>query len=126
MANQNNPPRTETAAQAAQQARPADADAAAEPSAAAAGSASGSSDRELGFDQVLDRLRQVVSRLEQGSLSLEQALLAFEDGVRLSRRGGEILDQAEQRVELLLRGEDGDRRQPLGPQPAPASPPAAD
>lgn len=70
-------------------------------------------ERELGFDQVLERLRQVVGRLEQGNLSLEQALVAFEDGVRLSRRGGEILDLAEQRVELLLRTEDGERRQPL-------------
>jgi exodeoxyribonuclease VII small subunit len=81
-------------------------------------------ERELGFDQVLERLRQVVARLEQGSLSLEQALVAFEDGVRLSRRGGEILDQAEQRVELLLRGEEGERRQPLqSPAPAPGHAP---
>lgn len=71
-------------------------------------------DRELGFDQILDRLRLVVGRLEQGNLSLEQALVAFEEGVRLSRRGTAILDAAEQRVELLVRDEDGsERRQPL-------------
>lgn len=76
---------------------------------------------ELGFDQVLDRLRQVVLRLEQGSLSLEQALLAFEDGVRLSRRGSAILDAAEQRVELLIQQDDGsERRQPF-PTGNPAS-----
>ena len=76
---------------------------------------------ELGFDQVLDRLRQVVLRLEQGSPSLEQALLAFEDGVKLSRRGSAILDAAEQRVELLIQQEDGsERRQafPASPNPA--------
>lgn len=72
------------------------------------------SGQELGFDQVLDRLRQVVLRLEQGSLSLEQALLAFEDGVMLSRRGSAILDAAEQRVELLIQQDDGsERRQPF-------------
>jgi exodeoxyribonuclease VII small subunit len=72
------------------------------------------SGEELGFDQILDRLRQVVQRLEQGNLPLEQALKAFEEGVRLSRRGSAILDAAEQRVELLLRDEDGsERRQPL-------------
>ncbi len=76
-----------------------------EPSAAA---------EELGFDQVLERLRTVVSRLEQGNLPLEQALKAFEDGVRLSRRGSSILDAAEQRVELLQRDDDGqERRQPM-------------
>jgi exodeoxyribonuclease VII small subunit len=56
-----------------------------------------------GFDQVLAHLRSVVERLEGGNLSLEQSLAAFEEGVRLSRRGAEILDAAESRVELLLR-----------------------
>ncbi len=70
---------------------------------------------ELGFDQVLDRLRQVVLRLEQGSPSLEQALLAFEDGVKLSRRGSAILDAAEQRVELLIQQEDGSERRQAFP-----------
>ncbi len=69
--------------------------------------------REPGFDQVLDRLRQVVTRLEQGNLSLEQSLVMFEEGVKLSRRGSEVLDAAERRVEVLVRGDDGmDRPQP--------------
>jgi exodeoxyribonuclease VII small subunit len=63
-----------------------------------------------GFDVVLERLRGVVEKLEAGSLSLEQSLAAFEEGVRLSRRGAEILDQAEKRVELLTRGDDGAER----------------
>ena len=64
-------------------------------------------DSSSGFDRVLERLRQVVARLEQGNLSLEQSLLAFEEGVGLSRRGADILDAAERRVEILIRGEDG-------------------
>jgi exodeoxyribonuclease VII small subunit len=72
-------------------------------------------DSSLGFDRTLERLRQVVARLEQGNLSLEQSLLAFEEGVGLSRRGAEILDAAERRVEILIRGEDGAARpQPFG------------
>ncbi len=62
---------------------------------------------EGGFDQVVARLRAVVEKLEAGSLGLEEALAAFEEGVRLSRRGAEILDQAERRVEVLTRGADG-------------------
>jgi exodeoxyribonuclease VII small subunit len=65
-------------------------------------------DGELGFDQVVVRLREVVDRLEQGSLSLEEALRAYEDGVGLARRGHELLDAAEKRVELLVRGARGD------------------
>jgi exodeoxyribonuclease VII small subunit len=70
--------------------------------------------QELGFDQAIERLRQIVSKLEQGSLPLEQALQAFEEGVALARRGSSILDAAELRVEQLLQGADGaDVRKPL-------------
>ncbi len=62
---------------------------------------------ELGFDQVLVRLRGVVEQLEGGQLSLELALAAFEEGVRLSRQGAQILDGAEHRVEVLMRDESG-------------------
>ena len=65
------------------------------------------------FDQLLTALRQVVERLEGGSLSLEQSLAAFEDGVRLSRRGAQMLDAAEHRVEVLLRDDAGERAVPF-------------
>jgi exodeoxyribonuclease VII small subunit len=60
-----------------------------------------------GFDQVLASLRGVVERLEGGNLSLEQSLAAFEEGVRLSRRGAQILDAAEHRIDVLLKDESG-------------------
>jgi exodeoxyribonuclease VII small subunit len=66
-----------------------------------------------GFDRVIERLRGVVEKLEAGSLSLEESLAAFEEGVRLSRRGTEILDQAERRVEMLTRGEGGEQVVPF-------------
>jgi exodeoxyribonuclease VII small subunit len=60
-----------------------------------------------GFDSVLQQLRGVVEKLEGGNLSLEQSLQAFEEGVKLARQGSQILDSAEERVELLLRDEGG-------------------
>lgn len=79
-----------------------------------------------GFDQVIARLRGVVERLETGSLGLEQALGAFEEGIRLSRRGAEILDQAERRVEQLTRGSDGRLEvSPLPPAATGSSPSGA-
>ena len=82
-------------------------------------------DRELGFDQVLERLHKIVSRIEQGSLPLEQALTLFEDGVRLSRRGSAILDATEQRIELLVRGEDGSEESRPLTAPSASPPPAS-
>lgn len=56
------------------------------------------------FDELLTKLRSIVERLESGNLSLEDSLRHFEDGMSLCRRGAEILDGAEKRVETLLAG----------------------
>ena len=58
------------------------------------------------FEDILARLGSVVDKLEAGDLPLEDSLLLFEEGVRLSRLGAARLDEAERRVERLLRGED--------------------
>ena len=59
------------------------------------------------IDVVLEQLEQVVDQLESGDLPLEQALARFEEGVKLARQGGTMLDAIERRVEVLLahRGE---------------------
>ncbi len=75
-----------------------------------AGSATSDGDKAEPFDQILARLRGVVERLEGGQLSLEEALAAFEEGVRLARRGNQVLDAAERRVEVLTRGPAGEVR----------------
>src|SRR5690348_12790779 len=62
---------------------------------------------ELGFDQILSRLREVVTRLESGELSLEQSLLVYEEGVQLARRGQQLLVTAERRVEILVSASGG-------------------
>jgi exodeoxyribonuclease VII small subunit len=73
-----------------------------------AGAANGSAGGpELGFDQILARLREVVIRLESGDLSLEQSLLIYEEGVQLARRGQQLLSSAEKRVEILVSASGG-------------------
>jgi exodeoxyribonuclease VII small subunit len=68
---------------------------------------------EEGFDRVLERLKVIVDKLEQGSLSLEESLRTFEEGVALARKGHAILDSAEKRVELLVRGPEGEQVVPF-------------
>jgi exodeoxyribonuclease VII small subunit len=60
-------------------------------------------EEELSFEAALGRLEQVVERLESGDLELEAALEAFESGVALARRCAGQLDDARQRVEVLVR-----------------------
>lgn len=70
-------------------------------------------DAEPGFDEIVVALRDVVDRLEQGNLGLEDSLKAYEQGVGLARRGHELLDQAEKRVELLVRAARGEGDPPV-------------
>ncbi|ORM74287.1 exodeoxyribonuclease VII small subunit [Pantoea wallisii] len=56
----------------------------------------------VSFESALQQLEQIVSRLESGELPLEDALNEFERGVQLARNGQQTLQQAEQRVQILL------------------------
>jgi exodeoxyribonuclease VII small subunit len=60
-----------------------------------------------GFEAVLRRLEDLVRRLEGGDLGLEEALKTFEEGTVLSRRAVAMLDEADARLEVLLRRDDG-------------------
>lgn len=59
------------------------------------------------FEASLQKLEQIVTKLEEGDLSLEESLELFEDGVKLSRECQGKLDQAERRIEILLKDQDG-------------------
>jgi exodeoxyribonuclease VII small subunit len=59
------------------------------------------------FEKSLARLEEVVRRLESPQLSLDEAMKLFEEGVALSRECQKQLEDAEGRVEILLRKADG-------------------
>ena len=60
----------------------------------------------LNFEQALSELEALVAAMESGDMTLEESLQAFETGVRLTRECQQTLQQAEQKVQLLL-AEDG-------------------
>ena len=59
------------------------------------------------FEKSLVRLEEVVRRLESPQLSLDDAMKLFEEGVALSRECQKQLEEAEGRVEILLKNADG-------------------
>jgi exodeoxyribonuclease VII small subunit len=59
------------------------------------------------FEASLTALEKIVRELERGDLPLEESLKLFEQGVKLSRECQERLNQAERRVEVLLRDTEG-------------------
>jgi exodeoxyribonuclease VII small subunit len=55
------------------------------------------------FDAGLEELEQIVKQMEAGDLPLERALELFERGVSLSEKCRKQLEEAETRVEMLVR-----------------------
>jgi exodeoxyribonuclease VII small subunit len=65
------------------------------------------------FEASLEALERIVQQLENGDLPLEKSLELFEQGIKLSRECQERLSQAERRIEILLRDNQG--RPVVGP-----------
>lgn len=55
------------------------------------------------FEEALGRLETLVKKMEAGDMTLEESLKAFEEGTRLARFCAKKLDEAERRVDMLLR-----------------------
>ena len=63
--------------------------------------------KKADFERSLGRLEEVVRKLESPQLSLDEAMKLFEEGVELSRECQKQLEEAEGRVEILLKKADG-------------------
>jgi exodeoxyribonuclease VII small subunit len=59
------------------------------------------------FESALKSLEDIVSQLEAGDLTLDRALELFEQGVKISRFCNAKLEEAERKVETLIRNADG-------------------
>jgi len=66
------------------------------------------------FEEALQKLEDLVRKMEGGDLSLEESLKAFEEGIRLARFCAKKLDEAERRIDILLKGEDTAATVPFG------------
>jgi exodeoxyribonuclease VII small subunit len=57
----------------------------------------------LSFEGSLEELERIVKELEKGDLPLEQSLALFESGMRLSAECKRQLEEAESRIEILMK-----------------------
>ncbi|MDD5544015.1 MAG: exodeoxyribonuclease VII small subunit [Acidobacteriia bacterium] len=62
------------------------------------------------FESAIKRLEEIVSQLESGDLQLEKSLELFEEGIQLSRFCHGKLDEAERKVEVLLKDAEGEMK----------------
>lgn len=73
------------------------------------------------FETALADLDQVVHELEDGQIGLEQALVRYETGVKLLRHCYSLLNQAEQRIQMVNGVDAGGQPvlKPVAPETAP-------
>jgi len=62
------------------------------------------------FEEALARLETIVAELERGELPLDDSMRIFEEGIKLSKVCLKMLDDAERRVEILVKDKDGRKR----------------
>ena len=69
------------------------------------------------FEESLKKLQAIVDQLEEGDLGLEKSLKLFEEGVSLSAACKKELDEAEGKVEMLIKQRDGSlKTEPFPPE----------
>ncbi|MDO5458068.1 MAG: exodeoxyribonuclease VII small subunit [Eubacteriales bacterium] len=62
--------------------------------------------KKLSFEEAMKRLEEIVSHLEKGDIPLEESIRLFEEGSGLLALCSSQLEEAEQKVCLLRRGDD--------------------
>lgn len=62
---------------------------------------------EMNFETAMKKLDSIVEKLEKGNIPLEEALAEFDAGIQLVRYLNKKLDDAERKIELLLKDKDG-------------------
>lgn len=57
--------------------------------------------KEIKFEEALNRLSEIVRILENGEASLDESIALFEEGIKLSKHCSSLLEAAEQKVRFL-------------------------
>ena len=58
--------------------------------------------KKQSFEESMKQLETIVGRLEKGECGLDESLRLFEEGAKLALQCEQLLDKAEQKVNLLL------------------------
>lgn len=59
------------------------------------------------FEEMMKDLENIAKDLESGELSLDESVSKFEKGMKISKECSKILDDAEKRISILIKGSDG-------------------
>lgn len=57
---------------------------------------------EVNFENIMKKLEEIANELEKGDLDLDTSVSKFEEGMKLSKKCNEILENAEKRISILI------------------------
>lgn len=58
--------------------------------------------KEINFEDTMKKLEEIANELEKGDLDLDTSVRKFEEGMKLSKKCNEILENAEKRISVLI------------------------
>ena len=61
---------------------------------------------DLNFEDAMKQLEEIANVLENGNLSLDESVKKFEEGMKLSKKCNDFLDQAEKKITMLINNGD--------------------
>ena len=65
-------------------------------------------EKTMTFEQAVERIDGIVKLLERGDAPLDESLTLFEEGAKLIKMCGKMLDEAEQKIVRLQKGAGGE------------------
>ena len=65
-------------------------------------------DKEVSFEENMKKLEEIAVELEKGDLDLDASVKKFEEGMKISKECSEMLEKAEKKITMLIKGDDGE------------------
>ncbi len=62
----------------------------------------------VSFEENMKKLEEIAAELEKGDLDLDTSVSKFEEGMKISKECNEMLEKAEKKITMLIKGEDGE------------------
>lgn len=60
----------------------------------------------MNFEENIEELEKIVQELENGNLNLDDSIKKFEEGMNISKKCNEILEEAEKKITILIKKDD--------------------
>ena len=65
-------------------------------------------EKTTSFEENMKKLEEIATELEKGDLDLDTSVSKFEEGMKISKECREMLEKAEKKITMLIKGEDGE------------------